>query len=312
MNQGSKPDAGLWAIVLAGGEGTRLRPLIRQLYGDERPKQYAPLLGSRSLLRATLERVGRSIPRQRTVVVTSRWHSPFMAAEFAPFPDLHVLVQPLDRGTAAGLMLAVHFIRARDPEAIVAVFPSDHFFSDEISFMGHVKGLASVARRHPARIVLLGAPPSGPETGFGWIEPALPLDAETGNVRGVRRFWEKPTREVAQSCFQAGCLWNTFVMVGAVAAFAEAGRRSLPHLHEQLSRLRPSMGEEEQESVVCEAFTAARKTDFSRTVLEARPSLLAVSELPDVGWSDWGTPERVLGSLEAAGISPVVAHAQSL
>lgn len=303
MNQGS--DTGLWAIVLAGGEGTRLRPLIRQLCGDERPKQYAPLLGSRSLLRATLDRVRRAVPRQRTVVVVSRWHVPYVASAFSEFPELHVLAQPRDRGTAAGLLLAVHWIRARDPRAIVAVFPSDHFFTDDPGFMSHVSSLAPFALRYPERIVLVGAKPSGPETGFGWIEPADPLDGGTyGGVRRVRRFWEKPARDVAEACLRAGCLWNTFVMVGNVGAFVEAGRRFMPHLHERLLRLRSSTSTQEQEKLVSEAFAPASKVDFSQAVLETQPAFLAVSELPDVGWSDWGTPERVFGSLKAAGLSP--------
>lgn len=305
VHQEGGQDRRPWAVILAGGEGTRLRPLVRQVCGDERPKQYAPLLGSRSLLRATLDRVGRWIPRQRTVVVTSQWHSPYVAAEFAPFPDLNVLVQPLDRGTAAGLLLAVDWVRARDPGAILAVFPSDHFFANEPSFMRHVEELAAFADRNPDRIVLVGAPPSGPETGFGWIEPAEPLGS-TGDavVRRVRRFWEKPAPDIARACLKAGCLWNTFVMVGCVTAFVEVGRRFTPRLHEHLLHLRPSMHADEQEKIVSEAYAVSRKVDFSRSVMEARPAFLAVSELPDVGWSDWGTPERVLGSLGAVGISP--------
>jgi mannose-1-phosphate guanylyltransferase len=305
MNQESVSGTGLWAIVLAGGEGTRLRPLIRQLCGDERPKQYAPLLGSRSLLRATLDRVRRAIPRQRTVVVVSRWHVPYIASAFSDFPELHLLAQPRDRGTAAGLLLAVHWIRARDPQAIVAVFPSDHFFADEPGFISHVSSLAPFALRYPDRIVLVGAKPSGPETEFGWIEPSDPLDgARDGGVRSVRRFWEKPASDVAEACFRAGCLWNTFVMVGNVGAFVEAGRRFMPHLHERFLRFRSSTSTQEQAELMNEAYAPVFKVDFSRAVLEARPEFLAVSELPDVGWSDWGTPERVFVSLKAAGLAP--------
>jgi mannose-1-phosphate guanylyltransferase len=131
------------------------------------------------------------------------------------------------------------------------------------------------------------------------------LDGATdGGVRRVRRFWEKPARDVAEACLRAGCLWNTFVMVGNVGAFVEAGRRFMPHLHERLLRLRPSTSTQEQETLVSEAYSPSSKVDFSRAVLETQPAFLAVSELPDVGWSDWGTPERVFGSLRAAGLSP--------
>ena len=123
-------DGDLWAIVLAGGEGSRLRALTRYLYGDERPKQYAVLTGSKSLLRQTLERVARLIPPSRIVVVAQASHDRYLGAELTGFPQVHVLSQPSDRGTAAGVLMPAHWIRARDPRAVVAVFPADHFILD--------------------------------------------------------------------------------------------------------------------------------------------------------------------------------------
>src|SRR6266700_1199921 len=117
----------LWAIVLAGGEGVRLRSLTRRLYGYDRPKQYAALVGARSLLRQTLDRVGLLIPPERTVVVTLASHARYVEAELRGAPRPHVLAQPYDRGTAAGIFLPAHWIRLRDPDATVVVFPSDHF-----------------------------------------------------------------------------------------------------------------------------------------------------------------------------------------
>ena len=111
----------LWAIVLAGGEGTRLRSVTRWLYGQERPKQYAVLSGTRSLLRQTLDRVARLVPPRRTVVVTLASHARYLAAELADLPEVTVLAQPRDRGTAAGVLLPAHWIHARDPRATVVV-----------------------------------------------------------------------------------------------------------------------------------------------------------------------------------------------
>ena len=108
-------DGDLWAVVLAGGEGSRLRALTRYLYGDERPKQYAVLTGSKSLLRQTLERVARLVPPSRIVVVAQASHDRYLGAELAGFPQIHVLAQPSDRGTAAGVLMPAHWIRARDP-----------------------------------------------------------------------------------------------------------------------------------------------------------------------------------------------------
>ena len=188
------PDGGhLWAIVLAGGEGVRLRPLTRELYGEPRPKQYAALTGSASLLRQTLDRVGRLVPRERTVIVTLASHARYLAPEMSGLEGFHVLAQPSDRGTAAGVLLPVHFIHARDPEATVAVFPVDHFIPEEAAFMRHVAAAAGYAGAHPEWLVLLGAEPTEPEPDYGWIEPGECIGStQNGPLHRVWTFWEKP------------------------------------------------------------------------------------------------------------------------
>ncbi|HWM78355.1 MAG TPA: sugar phosphate nucleotidyltransferase, partial [Methylomirabilota bacterium] len=113
MESSVSENGNLWAIVLAGGEGVRLRALTRRLYGDDRPKQYAALVGARSLLRQTLDRVGLLIPPERTVVVTLASHARYVEAELRGAPRPHVLAQPYDRGTAAGIFLPAHWIRLR-------------------------------------------------------------------------------------------------------------------------------------------------------------------------------------------------------
>jgi mannose-1-phosphate guanylyltransferase len=114
--QDSAVETHKWAVVLAGGKGTRLSGLTRHVYGEDRPKQYAALTGGKSLLRQTLERVGVLIPPDRTVVVSMAGQGSYMTAELRhESPALHVLDQPRDRGTAAAVLLATHWILARDP-----------------------------------------------------------------------------------------------------------------------------------------------------------------------------------------------------
>jgi mannose-1-phosphate guanylyltransferase len=166
----------LWAIVLAGGEGVRLRPLVRFVHGCERPKQHAALLGSRSLLGQSLDRVALAIARPRTVVVTLGSHAEYLAKEDLGSPGPRVLVQPEDRGTAAAVLLAARWIAWQDFDATVAVFPSDHLVVGEVVFMTQVVELARAVARHPQMIILLGAAPTGPDPEYGWIEPGERLD----------------------------------------------------------------------------------------------------------------------------------------
>src|SRR5262245_13189256 len=155
-----------WGIVLAGGEGVRLRPLVRRALGDDRPKQYVPLFGARSLLGQTLDRIGLAIPGDQTIVVTMGQHAAYTDEEFAGRRAPRVLAQPADRGTATAILYPVWQVAAQDPEAIVAVFPSDHFIAPELLFMAYVAEVGVWVDQHPDRLVLLGAQPTTPEVEY--------------------------------------------------------------------------------------------------------------------------------------------------
>jgi len=294
-----------WAIVLAGGEGARLRPLTRQICGDDRPKQYVPLLGRRSLLRQTLDRIELAFPPARTVVVTVRSQNHLVVRELAGSHAPHVLAQPEDRDTAAGVLFAAHWLSWRYPEATVVVFPSDHFVLEEHVFMKHVREVATFVTRHPEWLVLLGSQPGEPEVEYGWIEPGDPLGWSTaGLISRVRRFWEKPSAEQARACFVGGCLWDTLVCVARVGTFLEAGRHLLPRLYERLGGIAPFAGTDDERWAVQQAYTLMPRANFSRSIVEPCPAFLAVSKLPAVTWSDLGTPRRVLDVLRKVKIAP--------
>ena len=284
----------LWGVVLAGGGGVRLKALARRICGDDRPKQYGAVLGYRTLLRQTLDRVALGIPSVRTAVVTLRSHAPYFAEQWAGPAPPHMLVQPADRGTAAGILLPVHWIARQDPSATVAVFPSDHFVSEPAMFMAHIVQIAAWVDEHPDRLVLLGAHATGPEVEYGWIELGIPLDStDDRRVWEVRRFWEKPSEEKARVCLEAGCLWNTFILVGKAATFLRAGREAVPEVDDRLTSAEPFLGTDEEAWALHQAYTLMPKANFSRAVLEPCPPFLAVAAMPRVVWSDLGTPRRV-------------------
>ncbi|MGH7299583.1 MAG: sugar phosphate nucleotidyltransferase, partial [Candidatus Rokuibacteriota bacterium] len=296
---------GQWAMVLAGGEGVRLRPLVQTALGEARPKQYVKLLGSRSLLRQTLDRVALGISAERTVVVTVRQHTAYIAEEFAGSSQPpYVLAQPEDRGTATGILYAAHWIAWRDPAATVAIFPSDHFILGEATFMAHVADVARSLERHPDRVVLLGAQPTSPEDEYGWIEPGSPIDGHDGIVSAVRQFWEEPSDARAQRCLATGCLWNTAIVVARAEALVRLGAQALPEMSARLARIQRFLDSEGESAAVHQAYALMSKASFSRAVLAPHPERLGVSRLPRVTWCDLGNPRRVLDVLARMRVRP--------
>jgi mannose-1-phosphate guanylyltransferase len=284
-----------WAVVLAGGDGVRLRPLVRRLFGHQRPKQFVPLLGPDSLLRQTLKRVGRVIPPERTVVVTRAEHAPYVATELPDGPAPQVLLQPEDRGTGAAVLFAAHRIREWDPGATLAFFPSDHFVLEEDTFLGHVGKVAAFVARHPQRLVLLAARPTTPESEYGWVKPGTPVGESTDPpIYRVQGFLEKPERENAERCLAAGWLWNTFAFVTSLPTLLDAGRQFLPAVDARLQLIGAFAGSRHEGWAIRQAYALIQPSDFSRGVLERKPACLAVSALPQLTWSDLGTPRRVV------------------
>jgi mannose-1-phosphate guanylyltransferase len=239
-------------------------------------------------------------------VVTIAAQESYLAEEFGhESPGPHVLQQPEDRGTAAAVLLAAHWIRARDPEARLVVLASDHFVADDGLFMAHVVEVLNVLEAQPKRIVLLGAEPTEPETDYGWIELGATLPGSGRHpVYRVLRFQEKPAQAVATELFRSGALWNTSVFAGCAATLVDAGRACLPSLHDRLARLATFLGTEHEQWALRQAYELAPRANFSRAVLERSPQRLAVMRLSAVAWRDLGTPRRVIETLDELGIRP--------
>jgi mannose-1-phosphate guanylyltransferase len=203
----------LWGIVLAGGEGKRLQEFIRKRYGVDRPKQYSAIIGKRSMLRHTLDRVEKLIPPKQLQIVVARKHRKYLPEELKEREMKAVLVAPENRESAASVYLALSHIYFRDPDAVVAIFPSDHFIGEEERFLYYVERAISFILKHPDYVVLLGIKPTNANPEYGWIEPSKNfLLHERNRFYKVINFREKPNLEEAQKLFDKGCLWNSLVL----------------------------------------------------------------------------------------------------
>jgi len=301
-----------WAVILAGGDGTRLQSMTRSITGDNRPKQFVPVIGGTTLLDQTRRRVARSVAPEHTFIVVTQKHRRFydsLAHEISP----NLLIeQPHNKGTAPAILFALLRVATRSPKAIVALFPSDHFFADDEEFMSHVDTAFDAVRVQPETIALLGITPTSAEREYGWIEPQPSvLGSAARSITRVRRFWEKPSATLAASLMERGCLWNSFVMVGRVDALLRMTRAALPELYADFVALTPTFETTRERKALAEFYSRIHDSNFSHEVLAARPQDLAVMRVGDVGWSDLGEPARVLATLAHLGVQSELAMSAS-
>ena len=286
-----------WAIVLAGGDGTRLQSLTGKIDGDPRPKQFSRIFGDRSLLGHTRERLKPIFGDNRLRFVVTKDHETFYGEELGDVDPSRVLAQPANRGTGVAIAAALLQLLRHEVDATIGIFPSDHYYADNAAFAATVKSAIDISNEHYGSIVLIGAKPEWPEVEFGWIEPGVSITNGTGTpLFGVSRFCEKPPLDTALTLMRNGGLWNTFITIGRANAFLRLLTAVIP----SMSRL--------AKAIACgdldEVYNEIETVDFSKHVLSADPSALLVLADGASGWADLGHPARVIEMLDRNEIEP--------
>ncbi|MDH3505028.1 MAG: sugar phosphate nucleotidyltransferase [Nitrospirota bacterium] len=295
----------LWSIILAGGEGERTRPFIEQWLGCHKPKQYCTFVGNRSMLQHTLDRADRLVRPEHKVTVIGRNHREFVNETLEGHRSGHVILQPRNCGTAAGVFLPLTFVRAWDPEATVVIFPSDHFVFPEARFLETVRRGIRASHILQDRLILFGVRPSHLELDYGWINVGGVLGRSGGScVRLAGSFLEKPDPMEGLQAMANGALWNTLVIVAKVSTLWKLGWQSLPGIMERFERLGARIGTVHEGETLQEIYQDMPSLDFSCELLQRVPEHLGVMELEEVLWSDWGKPERIVETLKTLGKKP--------
>jgi mannose-1-phosphate guanylyltransferase/mannose-6-phosphate isomerase len=279
-----------WSIVLAGGRGTRLASLTT-VAGETIPKQYCALDGGPSMLRRALWRAAAVAGAGRVLVVVTAEQRRWWERELSDVPARNVLVQPSDRGTAAGILLPLAEVLRRAPHATVTVVPADHHVEREDELQRALLGALLVAQRGPRPVALVGVAPEEVDPGLGWI---VPLGAGGGRAAlAVSRFREKPTPAEAAALKAAGAVVNTFLFAARASCLWRVCDRLVPEVARPLAAACSAQ--------LRQTYEDLPNRDFSRAVLERTPESLAVVTAAACGWSDLGTPERVARCLHRLG-----------
>lgn len=276
-----------WALVLAGGDGTRLRELTRLIAGAPIPKQYCRIQGAESLLEATVSRIAPLVPPARTLVIVNNDHLHLAREQLGGVPAENMIVQPCNRDTGPGMLFALSELARRDAAATVTVFPSDHYIGSPQSFLAHVERATRVVDDYPERIALLGIRPDWADPGLGYIEPGALLPVRRGGKAfRVSMFREKPGEQAATQIVRRGGLWNSFVMVFRVSRMLELVAAVRPQEHSAMRTFAEA-------GSLHRNYHHLERWNFSADFMDRIAEHLAVVEADQICWSDWGTRDAI-------------------
>jgi mannose-1-phosphate guanylyltransferase / mannose-6-phosphate isomerase len=273
----------IYGVILAGGWGTRFWPLSRSHY----PKQILRLLGAESMLQSTVARLLPRIPPERLAVVTNTDQAGLIHQELQRqgWDEVRIWIEPEGRNTAAAVALAAVYLGAEADDAVMAVFPADHFIRDQASLLQALDTGAALALA--GSLVTFGIPPSRPETGYGYIKRGAPLDGP-GEAYRVDRFTEKPPRARAREFLaEGGYYWNSGIFVFRRDVVLEACNRYLPDLYRELARLQ----DKDNRPSLAEVYGRIPSISLDHGILEKAGNVVVVPV--EMGWNDVGTWEAL-------------------
>jgi mannose-1-phosphate guanylyltransferase len=294
-------------VLLAGGRGTRFWPRSRK----RAPKQLLNIVGDQTMLRETMVRLAPLFPPQYTWVVTNKDQSPAVRRELPEIPPSHIVAEPAGRNTAAAIGLAaVHLVHDHG-DALMAVLPSDSYIADAEAYRTLVRAALDLARE-PGNLVVLGVPPTRPETGYGYIERGNIAARPRGVAAyAVRRFTEKPALPLARRYAASGTyLWNAGMFFWRASTFLDNLKRFLPATHDALQEFATFIGSRRYTAALHRIYPQLENISVDYAVIEpatrsaGKPRVFVIPA--KVGWSDigsWAAVYEFLAKKRGANVS---------
>jgi mannose-1-phosphate guanylyltransferase len=283
--QSSKLKAERFVAIMAGGIGSRFWPSSTA----DHPKQFLDILGvGKSLIRLTFERCLHLVPAENILIVTNIRYKDLVMKHLPELPERNILCEPSMNNTAPCVAYTAMHIKARNPEAVFAVLPSDHVILKEVAYVDRLKEAFEYASRHEA-IVTLGIQPTRPDTGYGYIETSVNSDqANQNSVLKVTSFKEKPNKVVAQNYLDAGNFyWNAGMFIWSVKTILKAYEEHAAGILETLCMNEEKFGTDEEQAYIDEVYPKTESISVDYAILEKAHNTYTIPS--DIGWSDLGT-----------------------
>lgn len=274
----------LFAIIMAGGSGTRFWPKSRR----DRPKQLLTLHGDATMLQQTVARIAPLVPPNRVLIITGADQAEATRAQLPDLPAENVIAEPCPRDTAPCVGLAAQIVSRRDPNAAMIVMPADHVIQPADSFLAAVNAAVAVIEADPSSLVTFGVKPNRPETGYGYIERGELVDTIGGiAAHQVVQFREKPDRETAQQFLDSGNFaWNAGIFVWKAQTILDEIQNHKPGLGEALKRVGEAWDTPAWSDVLNREFPKMERTPIDRAVMEKAANVKVLEVLYD--WNDVG------------------------
>lgn len=281
-----------YAVIMAGGGGTRMWPLSRK----SSPKQTLKLVGDTSLFQQAVDRLGGVIPPERILVVTVSEQAQMLHEQRPIIPLENYLIEPIPRGTASVVGLAALAIRARDPQAVMAVVTADHFIGNTELFDRLLVAAKNVALDE--YLVTLGIAPTFPSTGYGYIQRGKPIGTYDRLVAyKVEKFKEKPDESQAIEMLKDGeHAWNSGMFVWRVKQIMDEIERQMPDLFTVLEEISQAWDTPQQEPVLSRVWPGVNPETIDYGIMEGA-SKVAVIPAEGLNWSDVGSWDSLFGVL---------------
>jgi mannose-1-phosphate guanylyltransferase len=294
-------------VILAGGSGTRFWPRSRR----SRAKQVLALDGEDTMIQQTLARLLPVAKAEDVWVITNKWLSDTIFAQLPALQADHILSEPAARNTAPACALAAFLLEKTEPETVIGIFPSDHVVGDNARFSEVLAAGVKVAALGE-NIVVLGVPPTRPETGYGYIEKGAAVEIVDGiPVHRVKRFREKPDKHTAEKFLAAGNFaWNGGIFLWSARTLANAIREHVADMAPLLEKIAAAHGTPEFDAVFAEVYPECENISVDYAVLERRSakgemrsSIYCVPA--DFSWNDlgsWASLHEHLGENEDSNV----------